>query len=81
MARKTRILGFSVPPDVAEEYEQLAKRRGRTKSALFREMIQAYKAKLDEEEFFRLQARIARAARERGIFTEKDVERLVFEDR
>jgi hypothetical protein len=34
MARKTRVLGFSVPPGVAAEYERLAKRTGRSKSEL-----------------------------------------------
>ena len=49
MARTTQVLGFSVPPEVAEEYERLAKREGRSKSELFREMIATYKAKREEE--------------------------------
>lgn len=81
MARKTQVLGFSVPPEVAEEYERLAKREGRSKSELFREMIAAYKAKREEEAFFRLQNRMSRRARAKGVLTEKDVERVVFEDR
>ena len=81
MARKTRVLGFSVPPEVAEEYERLAKRERRTKSDLFREMIAAYKAHRAEEEFNSLQSRMSRRARAKGVLTEKDVERLVFEDR
>jgi hypothetical protein len=48
---------------------------------LFREMIAAYKAKREEEEFFRLQNRMSRRARAKGVLTEKDVERLVFKDR
>ena len=81
MTRKTRVLGFSVPPDVATEYERLAERERRSKSDLFREMITVYKAKREEEEFFRLQNRMSRRARAKGVLTEKDVERLVFEDR
>lgn len=81
MPRKTKVLGFSVPPEVAKDYERLAKQVGRSKSQLFREMIETYKAKRDEDEFFRLQARMARRARAKGILTERDVERLVFEDR
>lgn len=81
MARKTQVLGFSVPPEVAEEYERLAKSERRSKSALFREMVAAYKAKREEEEFFRLQNRMSRRARTKGVLTERDVERLVFEDR
>jgi metal-responsive CopG/Arc/MetJ family transcriptional regulator len=81
MARKTRVVGFSVPPAVADEYERLAKREGRSKSELFREMIAAYKVKREEEEFLRLQARMSKRARARGVLTEKDVERLVVDDR
>lgn len=81
MARRTRVLGFSVPPELAEEYEKLARREGRSKSELFREMIAAYKTKRDEEAFGRLQSRMSRRARAKGVLTEKDVERLVFEDR
>lgn len=81
MRRKTRILGFSVAPDIAEEYEQLAERQRKTKSELFRQMVEAYKARLEEEEFLRLQRRMARRAQKKRVFTEKEVERLVFEDR
>ncbi len=81
MTRTTRVLGFSVPPDVATEYERLAERERRSKSDLFREMIAVYKAKREEEEFFQLQNRMSRRARAKGVLTEKDVERLVFEDR
>jgi predicted DNA-binding protein len=81
MGRKSRVLGFSVAPEIAEEYEQLAERQRKTKSELFRQMVEAYKAKLEDEEFYRLQKKMARRAREKRIFTEKEVERLVFEDR
>ncbi len=81
MGRKSRVLGFSVAPEIAEEYEQLAERQRKTKSELFRQMIETYRAKLEDEEFFRLQSRMARRARKKGVFTEKEVERMVFEDR
>jgi len=81
MPRRTKVLGFSVSPEIAHEYEQLAKHERRTKSELFREMIAAYKAKRAEEEFLKLQARMSRRARVQGVLTERDVERLVFEDR
>ncbi|HLC42994.1 MAG TPA: ribbon-helix-helix protein, CopG family [Methylomirabilota bacterium] len=81
MGRKTTVLGFSVAPEIAKEYEQLAARQRKTKSELFRQMVEAYKAKLEEEEFLRLQKKMSRRARQKGIFTEKEVERIVFEDR
>ena len=54
MGRKTTVLRFSVAPEIAKEYEQLASRQRKTKSELFRQMVEAYKAKLEEEEFFRI---------------------------
>jgi len=81
MGRKTKIVGFSVTPALAEEYEQLAARQQLNKSELFRRMVETYKARLVEEEFLRLQSKMARKARQKEVFTEKEVERLVFEDR
>jgi hypothetical protein len=66
---------------IADEYERIAKRERRSKSELFREMIATYETKRAEEDFLRLQARMSRRARAIGVLTEKDVERLVFEDR
>ncbi|MEE9551376.1 MAG: ribbon-helix-helix domain-containing protein [Candidatus Binatia bacterium] len=81
MGRKTRVLGFSVSPEIAEEYEQLAERQRKSKSELFRQMVENFKVKLEEEDFFRLQRKMARRARKRRVFTEKTVERIVFADR
>jgi predicted transcriptional regulator len=81
MPRRTKVLGLSVSPEIADEYERLAKHERRSKSELLREMIAAYEAKRAEEEFLKLQARMSRRAQARGVLTEKDMERLVFEDR
>ena len=42
MGRITKVIGFSVPPALAQEVEQLARRERRTKSELFREMLRVY---------------------------------------
>jgi len=81
MGRKTAVLGFSVSPELAKEYEKLAAREGTTKSELFRRMVDCYKTEREEEEFFTLQRKMTRRVRRVGILTEKEVERLVFEDR
>lgn len=44
MSRTTKVLGFSVPPALAEEVEQIAQEERRTKSELFREMLRVYQA-------------------------------------
>ncbi len=81
MARKTAVLGFSVSPELARQYEALAARERTTKSDLFRRMVERYKADRDEEEFFRLQRKMARRGRKIGTLTEREVARIVFEDR
>jgi metal-responsive CopG/Arc/MetJ family transcriptional regulator len=42
MSRVTKIMGFSVPPSMAEEFESIAREERRTKSELFREMLRLY---------------------------------------
>lgn len=81
MARKTAVVGFSVSPALVQEYERLAQREGTTKSEVFRRMVEYYKTEREEEEFFRLQRKMARRARRAGVLSEKEVERIVFEDR
>lgn len=81
MARKTAVLGFSVSPALAKEYEQIAEREGTTKSDLFRRMVNTYKAEREEQEFHALQRKMARRVRKTEVLTEEDVERIVFEDR
>lgn len=43
MSRTTKVLGFSVPPSMLEEVEQMAREEHRTKSELFREMLRVYR--------------------------------------
>ena len=56
MGRFTKIIGFSAPPAMVEEFEQLAQDEGRTKSELFREMLRLYRT-------YRKQMEQAQAAR------------------
>ena len=37
-------VGFTVPPPIAEEFEQTARKEHRTKSELFREMFRVYRS-------------------------------------
>lgn len=51
MARTTKNVGFTVPPSMADEFELVAKKEGRTKSELFRAMFRlysTYRSKRDE---------------------------------
>jgi len=81
LARTAKTIGFSVPPEVKKEIETLAKKERMTKSELFREMLRAYKQLQFEREFYSLQRSISKKAKEKGILTEEDVEKIVFEGR
>ena len=74
-------LTVSLPPELAREFDKLAKDETKNKSQLFREMFRTYQQRRVEQEFFELQRYGARQARKKGILTEVDVEALVFRDR
>jgi metal-responsive CopG/Arc/MetJ family transcriptional regulator len=72
---------ISMPKGMAEEYDKLAKRLAKNRSVLFREMFLAYKKEYLKKEFRELQKHGAALAQKKGLFTESDVEKLVFEGR
>ncbi len=81
MARTTRTLTVSLPPQTYDEIERLARLERKTKSELFRDMVKVYEDHLDEERWLRLK-RLGRAtARKYRLTTEKDIEKLVHEAR
>ena len=78
---KRTAITISMPGNMAEEYDKLAKRLAKNRSAFFREMFLAYKRQYLKEEFRELQTYGITLAQKRGLFTESDVEKLVFEGR
>lgn len=81
-AKRGRVaVTISMPSSVAEQYDRLARAAAKNRSELFREMFDAYRRARDEELFGDLQRYGSRRARQQGVRTERDVERLVFEDR
>lgn len=81
MSRGRIAVTTSIPPAMAREYARLARTRAKSRSELFREMFDAYRRAQAEEEFGPLQRYGARKAKALGVLTERDVERIVFEDR
>ena len=81
MKRRRVAMTISLSPEIAEDYEKIAEQEAKNKSQLFRDMFILYKENAREKEFFELQRYGARLARGKGIFTEKDVERIVLEGR
>lgn len=81
MGRTSKVLNVSLPPEMLEEYERLAREQHKSKSELFREMMQVYKRERVIGTLERLQVYGSKKARQKGVFTEKDAERLVFQGR
>lgn len=81
MSRTTKVLGFSVPEELAKEYEEIAIKERKTKSELFREMVREYRLNKELKEFRELQSYGAAKAKEKGIKSEKDILRLIHEAR
>ena len=80
--KKTRVaITISMPHDIAKEYDDLSKQLSKNRSALFREMFLAYKRQARKKEFRELQTYGASLGRQRGLFTESDIEKLVFQGR
>ena len=68
----SRVITFSMPPEMAEQVRQLVQEEGRTMSELIREALRLY---MDDREWRSLLRYGQRRAREMGISPE-DVERL-----
>lgn len=82
MAKRTsRVLAVSVPPETAQDFEELAEQEGRNKSELFREMLRIYQSYRETGRFETLQRYGADRARAVGVATEHDVQRLIEEAR
>ncbi|MFQ6015707.1 MAG: ribbon-helix-helix protein, CopG family [Anaerolineae bacterium] len=73
MGRTTRVLNISVPPQMYEEIEQVAKEESRTKSELLREAFRQYQ--------FNRRWKVIRqwgeiTARRLNIVSDEDIERI-----
>ena len=75
MPRTTKVITFSLPPEMAEQVKQVMAEEDRTMSSLIREALRLY---MDDREWRSLVRYGQRRAREQGIAPE-DVERLVVE--
>lgn len=81
MYQKRVALTVSLPPALARKFERMAKAAAKNKSQLFRDMLLSYEQRGLEEDFYRLQRYGAKRARDKEIFTEDEVEALVYQNR
>ncbi len=75
--RTTKIQTLSLPPQMVEQIEELAKEEGMTKSEFFREAVRQY---IRKKRWEKIREYGARKAAKLGI-KEEDVERLIDEYR
>lgn len=81
MGRVSKTITVSLPPQVFNEVEKLAKQERKTKSELFRDMVGVYEDYLDEKRWRRLRRLSRETAKRFNITSEEDIERLVHEAR
>jgi hypothetical protein len=68
---------ISLPPDLAREAEEIAESEGKTLSGVIQEALRLARAERFKDEFRKMQGCWSRTAKEKGIITEKDLERCL----
>ena len=66
---------ISLPPDLARETEEVAAEEGKTLSAVIQDALRLARRERLKQEFGRAQGFWSKKARERGVLSEKDLER------
>ena len=51
LSRKSKVLSLSVPPEIAQELDNMAKTEDKSRSELFKDMFKTYKESLAEREW------------------------------
>lgn len=68
---------ISLPADMAREAERIARSEGKSLSAVIQEALRFARVERLRTEFKGIQGYWSRKAREKGILTEKDLERFL----
>jgi len=68
---------ISLPPDLAKEAEEIARAEGKTLSAVVQDALRAARTARLKTELRGIQGYWSRKAREKGLLTEKDLERYL----
>lgn len=68
---------ISLPPELAKEAEERAQAEGKTLSAVVQEALRSVRATRLKKELHHLQGYWSRKAEEKGIFTERDLDRYL----
>lgn len=68
---------ISLPPDLAREAEEIASEEGKTLSAVIQDALRIARRERLKTGFKEIQGYWSRKAKEKGILTEKDLERYL----
>ena len=68
---------ISLPADLAEEIDEIAKNEGRSVSSVVQDALRLARAKRLKNEFIDIQGFWSKKAREAGILTQRDLDRLI----
>lgn len=68
---------ISLPPKLAQEAEELARAEGKTLSGVIQDALRAARAARLKAEFRSIQGYWSRRAKEKGILTERQLERYL----
>ena len=68
---------ISLPPALAREVEDIAKDEGKTVSAVVQDALRAFNKARAKEEFSALQGYWSKKAKDKGVLTQRDLDRLL----
>jgi Arc/MetJ-type ribon-helix-helix transcriptional regulator len=68
---------ISLPADLAEEIEEIAREERKTVSAVIQEALRTTRKERIKRDFYQIQSYWCTKAREKGIFDEDDLERYL----
>jgi len=68
---------ISLPPDLAREAEEIASEEGKTLSAVIQDALRVARRERLKRGFHEIQGYWSRKAKEKGILSEKDLERYL----
>jgi metal-responsive CopG/Arc/MetJ family transcriptional regulator len=68
---------ISLPPDLAKQVEEIAETEGKSVSAVVQDALRLARREYLKQEYSGIQGYWSRKAREKGILTEKDLQRYL----
>jgi metal-responsive CopG/Arc/MetJ family transcriptional regulator len=68
---------ISLPPELAKEVEEIAREEGKPLSAVIQDALRLARKVRIKKEFYQIQGYWSRKAKEKGILTEKDLDRYL----